>query len=127
MTIKDRYPIPTIEELFEELSKATLFSKLDLQAGYHQLRVHETDIPKTTFRTCDGHYEFLVMPFSLTNAPSSFQSLMNSVFHAYLRKTVLVFFDDILVYNDSTEQHLIYLQQALEVLRHNRLHAKMSK
>lgn len=127
VTVKDRYPIPTIEELFDELSKATLFSELDLQAGYHQLRVHEADIPKTAFKTCDGHYEFLVMPFGLTNAPSSFQSLMNTTFQAYLCKTVLIFFDVILIYSNSPGQHLVHLQQAFEVLRANHLHTKMSK
>lgn len=80
VTVKDRYPIPTMEELFDELSKATLFSKLDLRAGYHHLQFHEADVPKTTFRTCDGHLKYLVMPFGLTNAHSSFQFLMNDVF-----------------------------------------------
>nr|GFA94587.1 putative reverse transcriptase domain-containing protein [Tanacetum cinerariifolium] len=127
ITIKKRYPLPRIDDLFDQLQGACYFSKIDLWSGYHQQRVHVDDIPKTAFRTRYGHFEFTVMPFGLTNAPVVFIDLMNRVCKPYLDKFVIVFIDDILIYSKMKEEHEVHLKLVLELLRKEKLYAKFSK
>ncbi|GKD18356.1 putative reverse transcriptase domain-containing protein, partial [Tanacetum coccineum] len=127
LTIKNRYPLPRIDDLFDQLQGACCFSKIDLRSGYHQLRVREEDIPKTAFRTRYGHFEFTVMPFGLTNAPAIFMDLMNRVCKLYLDKFVIVFIDDILIYSKSEEEHEVHLKTILDLLKKEKLYAKFSK
>ncbi|GJU87915.1 putative reverse transcriptase domain-containing protein [Tanacetum coccineum] len=127
ITIKNRYPLPRIDDLFDQLQGACYFSKIDLQSGYHQLCVHEDDIPKTAFQTRCGHSKFTVMPFGLTNAPAVFMDLMNRVCKPYLDKFVIVFIDDILIYSKMKEEHKVHLKLVLELLRNEKLYAKFSK
>ncbi|KAM0054415.1 putative nucleotidyltransferase, Ribonuclease H [Helianthus debilis subsp. tardiflorus] len=127
VTVKNRYPLPRIDDLFDQLQGSCYYSKIDLRSGYHQLRVRDEDVSKTAFRTRYGHYEFLVMPFGLTNAPAVFMDLMNRVCKPYLDKFVIVFIDDILIYSKSQEEHEQHLRLILELLRKEQLYAKFSK
>lgn len=127
MTMRDKFPIRLVEELIDELKGTRFFTKLDLRSGYHQVLMHPTDVHKTAFRTHRGHFEFMVMPFGLTNVPSTFQALMNDILKPYLRKFVLVFFDDILVYSSSWADHLQHVRAVFDVLRANQLAIKRSK
>ncbi|KAJ0555858.1 putative nucleotidyltransferase, Ribonuclease H [Helianthus annuus] len=127
LTIKNRYPLPRIDDLFDQLQGSSFYSKIDLRSGYHQLRIQEESIPKTAFRTRYGHYEFLVMPFGLTNAPAVFMDLMNRVCKPYLDKFVIVFIDDILIYSKTKAEHEQHLRAILELLKKEQLYAKFSK
>jgi len=127
ITVKNRYPLPRIEDLFDQLQGAQYFTSLDLTQGYHQIRISEEDIPKTAFRTPMGHFEFRVLCFGLTNAPATFQAVMNKVFASKLGKTVLVYLDDILIFSKTAEEHLQHVREVLELLRQHQLYAKISK
>ncbi|TYK22470.1 retrotransposon protein, putative, Ty3-gypsy subclass [Cucumis melo var. makuwa] len=127
VTIRNKYPLPRIDDLFDQLKGATLFSKIDLRSGYHQLKVRESDIAKTTFRMRYGHYEFRVMTFGLRNAPAVFMDLMNKIIHQYLDQFVIVFINDILVYSNEREVHEEHMRIVLRTLRDRQLYAKFSK
>nr|GEX06512.1 putative reverse transcriptase domain-containing protein [Tanacetum cinerariifolium] len=127
LTVKNCYPLPRIDDLFDQLQGSSFYSKIDLRLGYHQLRVREEDILKTAFRTRYGHYEFQVMPFGLTNAPTVFMDLMNRVCKPYLDKFVIIFIDDILIYSKDEKEHEEHLRHILELLKKEELYAKFSK
>jgi hypothetical protein len=121
LTIKNKYPLPLIDELFDQLQGSCWYSKMDLRQGYYQVRIKEEDILKTAFNTRYGHYEFVVMPFGVTNAPTVFMDLMHRIFRPYLDKFVVVFIDDILIYSKSPEDHTEHLRVVLEKLKEHRL------
>ena len=127
ITVKNKYPLSRIDDLFDQLQGASVFSKIDLSFDYHQLKIKESDVPKMTFKTRYGHYEFLVMPFGQTNAPAAFMDLINRVFHPYLDQFVIVFIDDILVYTKNAKEHTFHLRIVQQTLRDQQLYAKFSK
>jgi len=127
LTVKNKFPMPIIEEILDELAGTIYFTKLDMKSGYHQVRMDPAYEYKTTFKTHQGHYQYKVMPFGLTNAPATFQCLMNHILQPYLRKCVLVFLDDILIYSPTLDDHVVHLQEVFELLRQNKLYLKESK
>ncbi|XP_061371011.1 uncharacterized protein LOC133313631 [Gastrolobium bilobum] len=127
VTIKNKYPLRRIDDLLDQLRGATVFSKIDLRSGYHQIRIKTEDIPKTAFRTRYGHYAYLVMPFGLTNAPAVFMDYMNRIFRSYLDQFVVVFIDDILIYSKNKDEHKEHLRILLQILKDKQLYAKLSK
>ena len=126
-TVKNRYALPRIDDLMDQLIGAKYFTSLDLAQGYHQIWVTPEDVPKTAFRTPLGHFQYLVLPFGLTNAPATFQSTMNELFRVHLGKLVLVYLDDILVYSRTPDEHVTHVKEVLDILRNNKLFAKMKK
>ena len=127
LTIKNRYPLPRINDLFDQLAGSRIFSSLDLAQGYHQSQILKEDVPKIAFRVPFGHYQFKVLSFGLTNAPATFQGVMNRIFQQHLEKFVLVYLDDILVFSKTQEEHLEHLRKVFEILRENKLFAKLTK
>lgn len=127
VTVKDKFPILVVDDILNELHGSKFFTKLDLHYNYHQIHMKEVDIPKTAFQTHEGHYEFLVMPFGLCNAPYTFQSLMNHPLKPYLRNFVLILFDDILIYKLTWGKHLQHVDLILKLLRNHNLFVKLSK
>jgi hypothetical protein len=127
VTVKNKHPLPVVDELIDELTGARWFSKLDFRSGYHQICISEPDTHKTAFKAHNGLYEFLVMPFGLTNAPATFQSVMNTLFASLLRNGVLIFMDDILIYSETLEQHYVLLKQVFDIIRENQFFVKLSK
>jgi len=125
-TVKNKYPLPRIDDLMDQLRGASVFSKIDLRSGYHQIKVKAEDIQKTAFRTRYGHYEYQVMPFGVTNAPAIFMDYMNRIFHL-LDQFVIVFIDDILIYSKTFEEHEEHLRIVLQILKEKKLYAKLSK
>ena len=127
LTIKNKYPLPRIDDLLDQLRGAVVFSKIDLRSGYHQILVKSEDVQKKTFRSRYGHYEYVVMPFGVTNAPAVFMDYMNQIFRPFLDKFVVVFIDDILIYSKNKEEHIDHLRVVLAVLREHQLYGKLSK
>ena len=127
VTVKNKYPLPRIDDLFDQLKGAAVLSKLDLRSGFHQVKVRDSDVEKITFRTRYGHYEFLVMPFGVTNAPATFMDLMNRVFSPFLDSFVVVLIDDVLVYSKTTEEHAGHLRAVFQLLRDHQLYARLDK
>src|SRR3954462_2691510 len=127
ITVKNKYPIPRIDDLMDQIHGAQIFSKIDLRSGYNQIRIHPDDIEKTAFRTRYGHYEFRVMPFGLTNSPATFMTVMQDVFRPFLDKFVVIYIDDLLVFSKDRKEHESHLRQVFEVLRQNKLYGKIEK
>ncbi|GIL46319.1 hypothetical protein Vafri_3330, partial [Volvox africanus] len=126
-TVKNRYPLPRVDDLLDKLKGSAYFSSIDLQQGYNQIRIAESDIPKTAFRTPFGHFEYTVLSFGLTNAPATFQAVMDRMFRPYINRFVVCYLDDILIYSKTREEHLEHLRLVLEVLRREQLFAKRAK